>query len=96
MMSCLIILSKCPDLCLIWCSVHMQSGRHVVNIDFQLLSLKSFRKDGEIRGTEILNLNLLHFHNINKLINYLLPHKIGLSWLDNKTVLQCKKNAVNV
>jgi hypothetical protein len=40
MMSCLIILSKCPDLCLFWGSVQMHSGRHVVNTDFQPLGLK--------------------------------------------------------
>jgi hypothetical protein len=32
MMSCLIILSKCPDLCLFWGSVQMHSGWHVVGM----------------------------------------------------------------
>ncbi len=36
-----------------FCADTVQSGRHVVNIDFQLLSLKSDRKDGGILGTEI-------------------------------------------
>jgi hypothetical protein len=42
----------------------MYSGRHVVSIDFQLLGLKSDRKEGGILGTEILNFNLLNFCNI--------------------------------
>ncbi len=46
MMSCLIILSKCQDLCLFWGSVQMYSGRHVFYIDFQLLGLKRDRKEG--------------------------------------------------
>ncbi len=48
MMSCLIILSKCPDLWLFWGSVKIYSGRHVVNINFQNLGLKSDREEGEI------------------------------------------------
>jgi hypothetical protein len=54
MMSCLIILSKCPDLCLFWGSMQIDSGRHQVNIDFQPLSLKSDRKEAGILGTKNL------------------------------------------
>jgi hypothetical protein len=53
MMSCLIILSKCQDVCLFWGYVQMYSGRHVVDIDFQPLCLKSDHKEGWIRGTEV-------------------------------------------
>jgi hypothetical protein len=44
--------------------VWMCSGRHVVNIDFQLLGLESDRKEGGILGTEIL-----YFQNINNLLH---------------------------
>jgi hypothetical protein len=54
MMSCWIILSKCQAFGLFWGSVQVYSGRHVVNIDFQPLGLKSYRKGGGgILGTEI-------------------------------------------
>ncbi len=50
MLSCLIIFSNCPDLCLIWGSLQMHSGRLVVNIDFQPLGLKSDCKKGVFWG----------------------------------------------
>jgi hypothetical protein len=67
MMSCLIILSKCPYLCLFLRSVQMHSGRHPVNIDFQPLGLKSDRKEGAggILGAKKFKFKSLHFHNIN-------------------------------
>jgi hypothetical protein len=46
----------------------MYSGRHVVIIDFQLLVLKSDRKEGRILGTEVLNFNFFNFGNINNLL----------------------------
>jgi hypothetical protein len=49
-MSCLIVLSKCPDLCLFWGSMQLHSGRLQVNIDFQSLSPKSDRKEGGDSG----------------------------------------------
>jgi hypothetical protein len=57
-MSCLIILSKCPDLGLYWGSVEVYSGQHVVDIDFQPLGLKSDCKERGFWG-----LKSLHFHN---------------------------------
>ncbi len=67
-MFCLIIVSKYKDLCLFWGYVQMYSGQHVVIIDFQLLGLESDRKEGRDSADEILNFNLLHFHNINNLL----------------------------
>ncbi len=52
MISCMIILSKCSDLGLFLGSVQVYSGRHVVYMDLQPLSLKSDRKEGGIQGTE--------------------------------------------
>ncbi len=49
-MSCLIILSICPDLCLFWGSVQMHSGRHAVDIDFQPLGLNIDCKEGRGGG----------------------------------------------
>jgi hypothetical protein len=49
----LIIQSKCPDLCLFWGSMQTHLGRHAVNIDFQLLGLKSDRKEGGFWGLKI-------------------------------------------
>jgi hypothetical protein len=58
MMSCLIILSKCQDLCLFLGYVWAYSGRHVVDIDFQPLGLKSGCKEGGFWGLRFKNLNL--------------------------------------
>ncbi len=44
---------KCLHLCLFWGSVQMHFGRHVVNIDFLPLGLKSDCKERGILGTEI-------------------------------------------
>jgi hypothetical protein len=54
MMTGLIILSKCQDLCLFWVYVPdvFSAGSHVVDIDFQPLGLKSDHKEGVIMGTE--------------------------------------------
>jgi hypothetical protein len=47
--------------------MQMHSKRHVVNIDFQPLGLKSDRKEGGGRDSWDWNLKFksLHFHNIN-------------------------------
>ncbi len=46
MVSCLNFLTKCQNLCLFWGYVQMYSGRHVGNIDFRPLGLKSDCKGG--------------------------------------------------
>ncbi len=49
----------------------MYTGQHVVNIYFHPLGLEIDRKEGGgggFLGIKILNLNLLHFHNISNLI----------------------------
>ncbi len=51
-MSCLIILSKCQDLCLFWGYVQTYSGRDLVDIDFQPLGPK--------RGLFCTQIQILH------------------------------------
>jgi hypothetical protein len=50
----------------------MYSVRHVVDIDFQPLGLKSARKDGGILGTEVSNLNPLS-SEIEVVVNLMPP-----------------------
>jgi hypothetical protein len=48
--------------------VEVYSGRHVVDIDFEPLALKSDRKEGGgFLGNQNLKFKSLHFHNINTL-----------------------------
>jgi hypothetical protein len=63
----MIILSKCPDLCLFWGSVQRRAERLAVNINFKLLGLKSDSKEGGIPANKTLKCKSLHFHNINNL-----------------------------
>jgi hypothetical protein len=44
--SSLLFIKKCPDLCIFWGFVQMRSGRHAVNIDFRPLGLISDLKEG--------------------------------------------------